>query len=204
MSTRILAIVLNSFLFSQMLAGQTTAPDSAGQQTPVIRTTRREVLVDLVVRDKHHRLVTNLKPEEVEVYEDGVLRSSLFWMFAGGEQFPSKAPQSRPAKLGVPAVGSEGTPPVALRQMNFVAIVIAMSLLNLQFAREAVRDFVSSGGEHVRLHLPIEPVSGAAVLPGQRPALQAVESATRASTDDGLGSQTAMIGAATRHCRRWR
>src|SRR5579863_4957816 len=42
------------------------------QDRPVIRTTTREVVLDLVVRDKHHHAVTDLRPEEIEVFEDGV------------------------------------------------------------------------------------------------------------------------------------
>ncbi|MCL6506865.1 MAG: hypothetical protein K6T59_07555, partial [Bryobacteraceae bacterium] len=32
----------------------------------------QEVLLDLVVRDKRGRLVRDLRPEEIEVYDDGV------------------------------------------------------------------------------------------------------------------------------------
>jgi hypothetical protein len=43
----------------------------AGSQT-ILRSTTQEVLVDFVARDKHHKLVTDLRPEEIEILEDGV------------------------------------------------------------------------------------------------------------------------------------
>ena len=46
-------------------------------QTPqgpdvVIRSSAREELLEVVVRDAHGKLVTNLKPDEIAIYEDGV------------------------------------------------------------------------------------------------------------------------------------
>src|ERR1035441_6807720 len=51
--------------------------DAAPQNTTpspdvVIRSSVREVLLDVVVRDAHGHLINNLKPGEVTVYEDGV------------------------------------------------------------------------------------------------------------------------------------
>ena len=40
----------------------------------MIHATTREVLLDFVARDKHHHAITDLHPEEVQVYEDGVLQ----------------------------------------------------------------------------------------------------------------------------------
>ena len=52
----------------------------------VIRSSAREVLLDLIVRDAHGKLVTNLKPEDVTVYEDGVRQDvRSFRLVAGSE-----------------------------------------------------------------------------------------------------------------------
>lgn len=47
-------------------SGQTTPP-----QKPIIRSDVNEVLLDLVVRDKHGRPVTDLRPDEIEIIDDG-------------------------------------------------------------------------------------------------------------------------------------
>jgi hypothetical protein len=66
-----------------MLSGQ--MPEA--NDRPVIHATTREVLLDLVVRDKHHHAVADLRPEEVEVYEDGVRQKVLvFRNVQGAEQ----------------------------------------------------------------------------------------------------------------------
>src|SRR5512140_2209967 len=50
-----------------------TAARAQQAQAPVsIRTQSSEVLVDAIVSDKKNRIVTNLKPEDFAVYEDGV------------------------------------------------------------------------------------------------------------------------------------
>jgi VWFA-related protein len=45
--------------------------EPAAEQT-VIRAVAQEVVLDLIVRDKKGKLVLDLKPQEIEVYEDGV------------------------------------------------------------------------------------------------------------------------------------
>src|SRR5581483_9869355 len=59
----------------------------SAQQTPLIRMTTKEVVLDLVVRDKHGHLVQNLQPNEVTVYEDGVPQKvTSFRNVQGAEQ----------------------------------------------------------------------------------------------------------------------
>jgi len=130
------------------LAGQildAQSPSTANPQTPLIRSTRREVLVDLVVRDKHHRLITNLRPEEVEVYEDGVLQKiNAFRNVAGAEQLQTERSQQK-AEIAEARATNEVNPVATLRQINFVSIVLAeIAPLNLKFARDAVEEFLKS------------------------------------------------------------
>lgn len=122
------------------------SPSAASPQTPMIRSTRREVLVDLIVRDKHHRLITNLRPEEVEVYEDGVRQKvNAFRNVAGAEQLETERNQQKTVQPSEASVTAGVNPVAALRQINFVAIVLAdIAPLNLQFARDAVDEFLKS------------------------------------------------------------
>ena len=48
------------------------APQAFGQQPDVIRSGTQEVLLDLVVRDKHQKMVRDLRAQDVQVLEDGV------------------------------------------------------------------------------------------------------------------------------------
>lgn len=115
-------------------------------ERPVIRTTTREVVLDLVVRDKHQHAVTDLRPEEVEVYEDGVRQNvRVFRGVQGTEQLETE----RNVEAGRKAVPAEsGKHPSALnslRQVNFVSVVFAeIAPLNLEFARDALQEFLKS------------------------------------------------------------
>jgi hypothetical protein len=84
-------------LLCPMLAAQT--PDAS--QRPVIHATSREVLLDLVARDKHHHAVADLRPEEVEVYEDGVRQKILvFRNVQGNEQLQTERNAARSGSSG--------------------------------------------------------------------------------------------------------
>src|SRR5579863_5026122 len=82
------------------------------QDRPVIHTTTREVLLDLVVRDKHHHAVTDLRPEEVEIYEDGVRQNiRVFRNIHGAEQLETERSAEGTQKAIVPAKGGESPHP---------------------------------------------------------------------------------------------
>ncbi|MGP0016974.1 MAG: VWA domain-containing protein [Candidatus Sulfotelmatobacter sp.] len=126
---------------------QNSSPAPVEPNRAVIHTTTREVLLDLVVRDKHQHPVTDLRPEEVEVYEDGVRQSPrVFRNIKGSEQLETErsAAGARPATE--PAKSGETPHPLnSMRQVNFVTVVFAeIAPLNLEFARRAVQEFLKS------------------------------------------------------------
>jgi len=116
-----------------LLAGIGIGPvccNSAPQDTSetVIRSTVREVLVDMVVRDAHGHLVTNLKPGEFTVYEDGVRRDvRSFRLVAGSEvraEDEKQAAEAQPAGAKLP--GSKAAPPPfnPVRTVNLVCLIL--------------------------------------------------------------------------------
>ena len=136
-----LAVFILSAAFSPQLLAQ--AP--ASEQTPTIRTTTREVILDVIVRDKHHHAVADLRPDEIEVFEDGTRQKiNAFRDVQGSEQLLTEQALAKNA----PAKPSTVTPKAgatALRELNFVSIVFAqIAPLNLEFAREAVQAFLKS------------------------------------------------------------
>jgi VWFA-related protein len=201
MSTGTVAIVLNAFWVCNLLSAQSPSPSDAAKQTTVIRATRREVLVDVVVRDKHHRLITDLRPEEVKVYEDGVQQNiNVFQGVQGTEQLETERSNARVASA-VSADGSESTPPVtSLRQLNFVAIVFAdIAPLNLEFARTAVLEFLKSDNlpntyvSVYRLNRNLKVVQ--MYTDSKEMLTKAVDAATKGlHTDDGLGTGAKVVG----------
>jgi VWFA-related protein len=67
-----------------VMAGPVLAAPQA-ESGPTIHATVNEVALDLVVRDKKGRLVKNLKPGDVEIYEDGVRQEIRSLRLVGGE-----------------------------------------------------------------------------------------------------------------------
>ncbi len=129
-------------------AGQQTAPP---QPSLTIRTTVNEVLLDFVVRDKHGRLVKNLKPDEFQIYEDGVRRDVLSFRLEAG---PGGV-RSQPASPAVSASGDKkdtavpgpppSTPGRSLRALNVVCIVFQnLDPSTRQFAVDAAAEFLNN------------------------------------------------------------
>ena len=149
MPARILSVVLLNAVFALPLAlGQSAGPAPQDQNRTVIHTTTREVLLDMVVRDKHHHAVTDLRPEEVEVYEDGVRQNvRVFRNVQGVEQLKTERSAAGAERVAA-AAEAKGEAPRSLntmRQLNFVSVVFAeIAPLNLEFARRAVEEFLKS------------------------------------------------------------
>jgi VWFA-related protein len=82
---------------------------SAQQQpAPRIAVRATTVAVDVVVRDKNGRPVTDLAPADFEVYEDGVRQEiTSFWIVAPDRTSETTATPARPAaQAGVPAAAA--------------------------------------------------------------------------------------------------
>ena len=72
-SKRLVLPLVFSIFFCCILAGQ----EPPTGQGPTIRTTTREVILDVVVRDKHHHAIGDLRPSEIEVYEMVCVKKSM-------------------------------------------------------------------------------------------------------------------------------
>ena len=127
------------------------APQSAPSAEPgsTIRAAVNEVALDIVVRDKHGKLVKNLSPADLQIYEDGKLQKILSFHLADGSGVAEG--QSAPANSGSAAAAGprQQTPPaLPLRKANLVCIVLhnqdnldpAMRKFTLQAVTEFLRN----------------------------------------------------------------
>jgi VWFA-related protein len=116
----------------------------------VIRSSAREVLLDVVVRDAHGKLVTNLKPEDVSVYEDGVRQDvRSFRLVAGSEvriEDERQAAEVRAKAAAVPAAAPPARLPVnPLRTVNIVSLILNdLDQCTRAFAFESATKFVDN------------------------------------------------------------
>jgi VWFA-related protein len=65
----------------------------------------REVVVDVVVRDSHGKLVRKLNPKDLVLYEDGVPREIRSWRLVSGREGRPAPAAPAAAKTQVPAAG---------------------------------------------------------------------------------------------------
>src|ERR1700733_10863108 len=142
----LLVVAFSCFILAPPAPSQTNSPPANESNRSVIHTTTREVLLDLVVRDKHHHAVTDLRPEEVEVYEDGVRQNiRVFRDIQGSEQLQTERSVAGASTPATAAKSEDPHPLNSMRQVNFVSIVLAqIAPLNLEFARRAVLEFLKS------------------------------------------------------------
>ena len=84
-----LALFLASFKMSGLMAQEGS---SAEPPVPTIRVNTHLVLVDVVVTDKNGKVVTDLKPGEVELYEDGKKKDITHFQYYSNESGSPEAP----------------------------------------------------------------------------------------------------------------
>lgn len=136
------SLLLLFFLGLTQLFAQ--APENSSPQG-VIRITVNLVQVDAVVTDSKGHQVTNLRPEDFEILEDGRPQTITNFSYIAVAAPPSRrAPvQSPAAPTGVPSV-----PPVRLRPEQVrrtIAVVVddlSLSPEGTVYAREALKKFV--------------------------------------------------------------
>lgn len=131
-----------AFLCILLLVAPSQGQAPAKDQESVIRTTTQEVLLDMIVRDKKEKLILDLRPEDIEVYEDGVKQQVKTFRLVGGAE--AKQAPKQPAIENAITVGA-GAPRRLnpLRDINLVSIIFTqMSPRSRLFARDAALEFL--------------------------------------------------------------
>ncbi|MBZ5626811.1 MAG: VWA domain-containing protein [Acidobacteriia bacterium] len=104
---------------------------------PTIRVTATEVALDLVVRDRKGRQVKNVKPGDVEIYEDGVRQQLLSFRIVPG-RVQARGEESQPKQQTTPTF-------LPLRELNTVCIVFHnIDPVTRPHAVEIVKEFIKS------------------------------------------------------------
>ncbi|HTQ56800.1 MAG TPA: VWA domain-containing protein [Bryobacteraceae bacterium] len=106
---------------------------------PTIRVTTTEVALDMVVRDKKGKIVKNLKPNEVEIYEDGVRQDvRSFRLVVNREEQHRRVEKEQP-------VAEPATKAMALPEVNALCIVFHnIDPTTRPHAVEIVKEFLKS------------------------------------------------------------
>lgn len=114
---------------------------------PSLRTTTSEVLLDFVVRDKNARIIHDLRPDEVRVFEEGVPQKLRHFEFVDGHEAteaPSAQAQIPPTVESSAATAAVPRSLKELRDISVVSIVIAnLDPRGRKLAMETMRNFIA-------------------------------------------------------------
>lgn len=116
-------------------------------QGPTVQRSTTEVLVDMVARDKHSKIVRDLKPEEIQILEDGVPQTIRhFELFESHESGTAGASLATPS--GATAAAAAAVAPSTVRTLREATVVsIVVGSLNPEgrkSAQSAVREFIKN------------------------------------------------------------
>ncbi|HEY3744345.1 MAG TPA: VWA domain-containing protein [Bryobacteraceae bacterium] len=110
----------------------------------VIGATTQEVMLDLVVRDKKGRLVRNLKPGEIEVFDDGASRKLRSFRAIGGTD-PALASNDQHATAAERAVSAVKEALNPMREPRLVTLVFDQLLpAQRPYAKQAALELLKS------------------------------------------------------------
>jgi VWFA-related protein len=155
----LLAVILAALLTSGALAQRPSTPiigpPPPPQQQPspqphpesddVVRITTNLVQVDAVVTDKNGKVVTDLKPEEIKILEDGREQKITNFSYAVTE---TPVAPARPDKTATVDKNAPPVPPTRLKPEEIrrtIAIVVddlGLSFVSTYYVRRALKKFV--------------------------------------------------------------
>src|SRR5271154_7517438 len=104
------------FLTAAFTLAQDAAPSRESELT--IRHTVQEVVLDVVVRDARGRIVKNLKPGDLQVFEDGTRQEIRSFKLVQGHDVVVGKPNAAPGAAPPVAVA-----PSPMKAINLICIV---------------------------------------------------------------------------------
>lgn len=127
-------------LVAQTPAPQQTAANTPGSSTSTVKVNANEVTLDMTFRDKKGKIIDDIKPEEVHVYEEGAEEHLNSFKYIQGSQNPA------PATTAAPTAGSIPVDP--MRELRLVTLVFeGLDQDGKRFFKQALQDVLSMAPE---------------------------------------------------------
>src|SRR5688572_25096712 len=129
---------------TQPPATQQPAPPPPPQDDEVVRITTKLVQVDAVVTDGKGKLVTDLKPEELQIFEDGKPQTiTNFSYYVAAPDLPPPVARTPTSDRNAPPVPPTRLRPDQVRRtMALVVDDLGLSFESTHFVRQALKKFV--------------------------------------------------------------
>ncbi len=130
--------LVSLLLPAALLRAQEAAPADPGL---TIRQSVQEVLLEVTVRDAHGRIVKNLKPGDLQIFEDGVRQEIRSFKLI---QAPGEG-KGKAASGQTTVTANAATPANPLKSVNLICIVfVNLDAFTKTYAINAVKDFLKS------------------------------------------------------------
>jgi VWFA-related protein len=152
MKLKAVVIALLALSFVPAIAQQRTTPtpeqkkQSAPAQEEVVSVTTNLVQIDVVVTNKEDKLVSDLRPEDFEVFEDKKRQQVTNFSYVATEGTAASRPPAATSPAGdknaVPVAPARLRPEQAHRTVAIVVDDLGLSFESIGFVQKALRKFV--------------------------------------------------------------
>jgi VWFA-related protein len=145
MKRSVITVALITFLYTCGLIAQTPAPQKAaanapGTSTATVKVSANEVTLDMTFHDKKGKIINDIKPEEIHVYEDGSEQHLNSFRYIQGSQNPGQTTTAAPTPGGIPMD--------PMRELRLVTLVFeGLDQDGKRFFRQALQDVLNMAPE---------------------------------------------------------
>jgi VWFA-related protein len=145
---KLLFLIFTTAIISSTILGQQPAPTPPKEEDQVIKISTNLIQLDVTVTDKNGKLVTDLKPEDFELFENGekqiISNFSIISKSVGGA---SAGDAGNAAQTGNAQTGTPTDPPRREDVRRTIAVVVddmSLSHTSVFYARIALKKFVDT------------------------------------------------------------
>lgn len=130
--------------FAAAIAAQTPTPTPADDDGDVVKISTSLIQLDVTVTDRSGKIVTDLKPEDFEIYENGEKQTVTGLSFVSNVKtiIEKKPPRPEKGAIPVPIPPSTIRPDQVRRTIALVVDDLTLSFESVYFVRRALKKFV--------------------------------------------------------------
>lgn len=139
---KLFSVPLFILLFSLSVYTQTPTPTPQPEPEDVVKITTTLIQVDVSVTDKKGNPVKDLRPEEIEIYENGKRQDITNFSFISNIREKSAEPAKKPEKTDPPLPPSKIRPEQVRRAIALVVDDLTLSFESTYYVRRALKKFV--------------------------------------------------------------
>ena len=141
--TIVFILVCSSAIFTQNTNPTPTPKPSADDD--VVKISTALIQVDVTVTDKSGKIITDLKPEEIEIYENGEKQTISNFSFITSSSLTTQ-PRPKPSptdKLAIPIPSTQIKPEQVRRTIALVVDDLTLSFESTYYVQRALKKFVN-------------------------------------------------------------